>query len=236
MKSRIVIGDVHGCYLTLMALLMKLPKGIPITISGDLIDRGPRSREVVQWCIDNNIDVTMGNHEQMMAEEDKGTWLHNGGYQCLESYGCQVVQTGYGQSSIYFPDDKMAVIYDEHRAYMANLPLFLEYKDVVDAHGRYLVVSHSSINNVWKWDDKRRKDQFRSFKQAIVWGRPNTIKDVKEIYNIFGHTPVEDGPKIKVPFANVDTGACFHGHVGYGVLTALQYPEMIVYQQENVDV
>jgi serine/threonine protein phosphatase 1 len=215
-----------------MALLAKLPKGIPITISGDLIDRGPRSREVVQWCIDNNIDVTTGNHEDMMIEESD-VWKMNGGYQALESYGCQVVQTGYGASTIYFPDDKMAEQFEAHKAYMKTLPTFIEYKDVVNAEGRYLVVSHSSINGVWK---HRNDPTNKYFKENVIWGRPATIKDVPEIYNIFGHTPVENGPKIKVPFANVDTGACFHGHKGYGVLTALQYPEMIVYQQENVDV
>lgn len=55
----------------------------------------------------------------------------------------------------------------------------------------------------------------------------------------FEHTPQDKGPRIKVPFANLDTGCCYgkreHREAGYGVLTALMYPEMVVYQQENID-
>lgn len=232
MKSRIVIGDVHGCYLTLMALIAKLPKGIPITISGDLIDRGPRSREVVQWCIDNNIDVTMGNHEQMMAIESP-YWLMNGGYECLESYGCMNVPSG-SKNHIVFQDDESIQVYAAHQKWMSELPLYLEYKDVVNAEGRYLVVSHSAVSPVWKF--KERGDEKNPyFAKAVLWGRPSTINDVKTIYNVFGHTIQEDGPRIRVPFANIDTGAFWFTNRKCAKLTALQYPEMTVYQQDNVD-
>lgn len=234
-KSRIVIGDVHGCYLTLVALVEKLPKGVPITISGDLIDRGPRSRQVVQWCIDNQIDVTLGNHEEMMVTNHPA-WLGNGGYKALESYGCQVVQTGYGSSSIYFPEAEMSDQFDEHIEYMKSLPLFIEYPEVTDSNGRKLVVSHSSIASVWDFSEKRRQEYADQFKQNIIWGRPSTIRDIPDIYNIFGHTVVSNGPKIKVPFANLDTGCCFKPEPGVGILTAMMFPEMTIFQQENIDV
>jgi serine/threonine protein phosphatase 1 len=233
MKSRICIGDVHGCFLTLIALVDKLPKDVPISICGDLIDRGPRSREVVQWCIDNKIDVVMGNHEEMMATNNKDVWLRNGGYECLESYGCQVVQTGHDSSSIYFPEEEMSKIYNEHVEYIKNLPLVIEYPDVVNAEGRYLVVSHSNLVNMWK--SYKKDPDHHYFKQNVLWGRPNTIKDATDIYNIHGHTPIENGPKIKVPFANIDTGCCFPHFKGLGTLTALQYPSMIIYTQKNLD-
>ena len=35
-----IIGDVHGCYDTLMALIAKLPEDAEIVFVGDLIDRG----------------------------------------------------------------------------------------------------------------------------------------------------------------------------------------------------
>ena len=47
MKKHYIIGDVHGEYTTLLALLEKIPKDSEIIFVGDLIDRGFRSREVV---------------------------------------------------------------------------------------------------------------------------------------------------------------------------------------------
>jgi serine/threonine protein phosphatase 1 len=216
-----------------MALVDKFPKDVPISICGDLIDRGPRSREVIQWCIDNKIDVVRGNHEEMMATNNTDVWLPNGGYQCLQSYGCQVSHTNYGNSSIIFPDDETSKVYDEHIRYIKNLPLLIEYPEITNNEGRYLVISHSNLVNLWK--NYKKDPENHSFKKNVLWGRPTTIKDATDIYNIHGHTPVYDGPNIKIPFANVDTGCCFVDTKGLGVLTALQYPEMITYSQQNVD-
>ena len=43
-----IIGDVHGCYNTLMELIAKLPKDAKLCFVGDLIDRGPNSKDVVE--------------------------------------------------------------------------------------------------------------------------------------------------------------------------------------------
>ena len=231
----IIFTDIHGNFLTFKALLDKIPqeeKDKGIVVAGDLIDRGPRSREVVQYMIDNKIPCVKGNHEIMMYE-DQPYWMENGGTQCLMSYGWTRVPTMYGGGA-YFgsADPELKKIFEQHKEWMKQLPLYLEYPDLKKDDGRYLVVSHSSINSVWKHKDKF--DQDERYTGTIVWGRPGTIRDVPEIYNVFGHTPCENGPKIKVPFANIDTG-CFYKQKGYGVLTALQFPEMILYTQENID-
>lgn len=238
-KSRIVIGDPHGCYDTLMALVAKFPKDIPITIAGDMIDRGPKSKQVVQWVIDNNIDVVRGNHEQMMVDyDDRGdnpTWTMNGGDVALESYGIKltVVPTMYGSSRAWAFSDEDEKVFKEHAKFMRNLPIVLEYKDVVNAEGRYLVVTHSNITNMWK--TYKVDPDHHYLIQNVMWGRPQTIKDAPEIYNIHGHTPIDNGPKIRVPFANVDTGCCFKQYPELGRLTAIEFPSMKVYTQENID-
>lgn len=242
----IILTDIHGCYKTMIALLEKIPqseKDKGIVICGDLIDRGPMSRQVVQYCIDNKIPVVKGNHEDMMIGEaesikahlyhcdyipnSQSLWTMNGGYEALKSY------SGYDESNL---DDRGVPkfifetdIFNEHVKWMNSLPLFIEFPEV-KKEDRHLVISHSSIASVWKY----RNTEYRSFAENIMWGRPATINDVPEIYNVFGHTPCENGPKLKVPFANIDTG-CFYKHPSYGKLTALQFPEMIVYEQENID-
>ena len=255
MKSVIVIGDIHGCYSTLKALLNKLPQGanISIAVSGDLIDRGPDSKRVVQWAIDNNIPVALGNHEKMMIDFYNGdtqgdVWLDNGGIETLKSYGGTIKHyKQYGRKiddlallnrdnnyeSIVWDSPSSKKLFEQHVFWMSKLPIMLEAIDVVNDEGRHLVITHSNVCNIYQSfkDGKMDKD---IFDQRVLWGRPTAIKNQPNIYNIHGHTPIENGPKIRVPFANIDTGAVFQDR-GYGVLTALQYPEMIIYSKENVE-
>ena len=246
-NSRIVIADIHGCANTFKALLDKLPEGIPVTVSGDYVDRGPRSNEVIQLMIDRNIEGTLGNHEQMMLDffeehsdlltkvgtYEMRSWnvfLGNGGDCTLESYGYSFpVSMSRNYTLIDIPEDKTQLI--SHLEWIKNLPVYREYSECVNDEGRKLIVSHSSINDYYsKKDDPNMKTN-------IIWNRHVTkggIKDIKEIYSVFGHTVEKNGPRIKTPFANLDTGCCFIEE-GYGFLTALQYPEMMVYQQENID-
>lgn len=245
----IIIGDVHGNYDTLIALLDKIPKeekAKGIVLCGDLIDRGPKSAEVVQLVIDNSdiIQSVRGNHEQFMIDDGpedaaylmtKGKfnihvnqfgvfgsdWLLNGGKETMESY---------------FVDDKTFDLdtFNEHIKWMESLPLYLEFKDVKNEKGEHLLVTHSSAGSVWKWSAERRKTNADQFAHHLMWGRPHNFKPIPNIYNVFGHTPVPNGPRLKSFYANVDTG-CFYENKKYFKLTALQFPEMIVYTQECID-
>ena len=61
----IVIGDVHGCLDELQKLLSltNYSKNDRVIFVGDLIDRGPSSVEVIKFCIENNFESVLGNHE-----------------------------------------------------------------------------------------------------------------------------------------------------------------------------
>ena len=47
----LVIGDIHGCYVELQALLDKagLPDGTSIFSLGDFVDRGPEMPQVIDF-------------------------------------------------------------------------------------------------------------------------------------------------------------------------------------------
>ena len=68
-----VFTDIHGNFDTFLALYNKIPqeaKDKGVAIAGDLIDRGPKSAQMVQWCIDHpEVKVVKGNHEEMMIDE-----------------------------------------------------------------------------------------------------------------------------------------------------------------------
>lgn len=107
------IGDVHGRLDLLDRLLDAIaaernsrPAGkIAIVMLGDLIDRGPDSRGVVERL--RNLDPSlgklyclMGNHEEVLLRILSGErglvqdWLMFGGAECLASYGVDARQVG----------------------------------------------------------------------------------------------------------------------------------------------
>lgn len=63
----IVIGDVHGCFLELKALLKKLSVRATdqVIATGDLIGKGPDSLGVLEWAMSvKNFTSVRGNYEQ----------------------------------------------------------------------------------------------------------------------------------------------------------------------------
>ena len=246
-----VIGDVHGCFETAKALVTKVLKKHPnttICFAGDLIDRGPNSKDLVQWVIDNGYDCVQGNHEQMMVDWNgkisDNLWIENGGDITLDSYYKKDLNEKEEKyiSGYYFKGNFDAGTFKDHQLWMSNLPVVIEYPNCKNLEGRRLVVSHSVCHNYWRaihdTDIERNKKAY----VMIAWNRDfHKIKD-QGFFNVIGHTPLYDGPKIKKPYANIDTG-CFMGCSGWksfgkdlsGYLTALHVPTGNVYNQECID-
>jgi serine/threonine protein phosphatase 1 len=232
MKSMIVIGDIHGCYKTMMKLIKKFPAEVSYCMAGDLMDRGPASRKVIQHCIDNNIPTVLGNHELMMGYMDpalRECWFQNGGIQTIQEYFTKPIYEQAMANLIgvqeYATDYKTL---ENHERWIQSLPFYLEFKDITRKDGRHLVVSHTTIAQYW---EKRDLPQARF---EGVWARKSIPKDIKTIFNIYGHTPVTK-PLIREHFANIDTGCVYNGSFKKGTLTALQFPEMILYQEKCID-
>lgn len=62
------VGDIHGCWATLQALLGRIdwdPTRDFLWSVGDLVNRGPSSLEVLRWARSNSsrINVVLGNHD-----------------------------------------------------------------------------------------------------------------------------------------------------------------------------
>ncbi len=94
---RIFIGDVHGHYDGLMKLLEAIIPGSDdqVYFVGDLIDRGPKSAQVVQFVRESGYGCVLGNHEQLLLEAFPGSkvshlalqaWLQSGGQSTVASY------------------------------------------------------------------------------------------------------------------------------------------------------
>jgi bis(5'-nucleosyl)-tetraphosphatase (symmetrical) len=69
------IGDVQGCFDSLQALLARLgwrPGGDELWFVGDLVNRGPRSLDVLRWARKNDVCAVLGNHDVHLLARAEG--------------------------------------------------------------------------------------------------------------------------------------------------------------------
>lgn len=230
-QSFLIATDVHGCLKTLLALVEKYGKGRQLVLLGDLIDRGPDSRGVVEYAMTNSIPTTLGNHCDLCLaysphvrrgfkakcadEYDEDIWLCNGGIQALQSWGADF--------EVGLPDKVLQ--------WMSDLPAYIKL-DTPTADGRKVLLSHSGYG----------LDADKGNWMRTLWGRypdsgafvyeEGTGKEIDDGYlRVFGHTrnrEIQSGPG----WINLDTGCAYEG---YGVLTGLLLPEKQVVQVPNQD-
>lgn len=94
-----VIGDVHGCYASLLELLTVLPKRDHLVFCGDVIDRGPNIEASMHlvWDLTQSGRATWlrGNHEQALIDAlqqsstSSGVLLHQDTYRQLGDGVCR---------------------------------------------------------------------------------------------------------------------------------------------------
>ncbi len=223
-----VIGDTHGNFDTLLALVKRLPKDASLIFVGDLVDRGEQSEEVVRFVRENGHQCVLGNHEEMMvtysddlfeAYEHEtplllyNVWCSNGGIDTLLSYGVITLEEGRPEK-VTEVARSLETLKDDIR-WMESLPLYIEL-DVEHLSGKPVVLSHAVVADVWYMRDI--DSMSGTFSEMANTNRRDPDKDAK-VFNIFGHTPVRWGVEVQPHFVNVDTG-CYLGRDGYGQLSA----------------
>lgn len=189
----LIISDLHGCFSTLIKLLKKCPDE-QIVFAGDLVDRGPKSKQVLEFAMNHKIPTVLGNHEDLMLSHylrtggyPDGAWLRNGGHSTLKSFGGEV---------------SADVI-----KWVEELPLVLQFGGLLVSHTGH-GLSLDPDKALWSRD----------------WRFPADGN-----FRVFGHTP-QRHPALLPNGICIDTGAAY-SHGGYGLLTALQWPQMRVFQQ-----
>ena len=224
-----VIGDVHGHFETLKALISKLPKNSEFIFVGDLVDRGLHSKEVIEFIRTNNYKCVLGNHEKMMINYGTSViknypkhhytnyylsdWLYNGGKQTLISYGIASIDN-YDKKLLCVENKEGFEAFKSDIEFLKALPYFIELPIKKDE--KNIVISHASMADVWHLaKDEKRQNEFEEY---TLYNRKNPKKDV-EIFNIFGHTPIKNVDTSK-HFINIDTGCYIKNETGYGRLSA----------------
>ncbi len=144
-----VIGDIHGRLDLLQALVARLDRlhpqrAMPLFVVGDVIDRGPDSRGVVELLSARKARGVRGNHEEWFARFAAGGGFDSaalssfvGGAAALSSYGIDERSTGAIEAS-------WRKVPPAHRAWVGALPAAMRL--VVDSVPFWLV--HAGVSNV----------------------------------------------------------------------------------------
>jgi serine/threonine protein phosphatase 1 len=195
---RIFIGDVHGHYDGLMKLLEAIApdSSDAVYFLGDLIDRGPKSSQVVNFVKQSGYQCLLGNHEQLLVDSFPdgkisphalNAWLHSGGQNTVSSYT---------QPEVLL----------EHLSWMRSLPTHLDLGDIWLAHAGMhpglSVADHTPQEYCWI------REEFHS--------SPKPYFSDKLI--ITGHT-------ITFTLPNVMPGAIAQGQGWLGIDTGAYHPK-----------
>jgi len=187
-----IIGDVHGCYHTLYALLEQWnPKSEHLILVGDLIDRGNYSWLVVDKCLsllnDPSVSVTIlkGNHEAELIQ-----YIQDGHHEIWTSQCGLVTLDNFKNHNV---DLK------ELLPKLEQLPLVFETASFIVTHAGVSDTKYPYQEDNW---------------DGVLWNRNELINLDK--LQIHGHTPLHQSlPQYteQSNSYNIDTGAYY----GYGL-------------------
>ncbi len=220
-----VIGDVHGCYDELLALLTQLSyveqpggawahsAGRKLIFLGDLVDRGPKIPESVRLVMESvkagHALCIPGNHDAkfMRSVWGKNVQITHGLAESIEQFGR----------------------YEEH--YRAFSRLAAEFIDDLVSHyvlddGK-LVVAHAGLKEEMQGRGSGKVRDFCLYGETTgetdEFGLPVRYPWAEDYRGramvVYGHTPVPESEWLNRTI-NIDTGCVFGGK-----LTALRYPE-----------
>jgi serine/threonine protein phosphatase 1 len=221
MRRLFAISDIHGCFDAFYCLVtehIRLSKSDRLILLGDYIDRGEKSKEVIDFIIDlmkSGFDVTplCGNHEVMLLDSWNNTdllplWLLNSGMTTIQS----------------FHVDEIGEIESKYLDFFRNLKYF-------ETAGQFIFV-HAGFND-------SIPDPF-SDKHGMIWECRTDYKNplLRSKIIIHGHRPkkpeyIRKLISEKSPVIPIDTGCVYEKELGYGNLSALETGTMELITIEN---
>jgi serine/threonine protein phosphatase 1 len=240
--ATVAVGDVHGNYAALEDVLAKvlpdLRRDDSLVFLGDLIDRGSRSREVIERVAQLRAEsafavvVLMGNHEEWMLKSMRNACSHSwlvgmGAFYTIASYSQEVaclLRDGLRQAGMAAFEEKTPLPYhlffdmlpSSHREVFESLQLFNSTPDVMCVHGGIDLEGGTDKTNAetFIWGMAGFPEEYRG-EQRVVYGHHN---DAKEDEN--GWPQPRVGNERTYGIDSILTG----------VLTAMRFPDGKIYQ------
>lgn len=185
MSRILAISDIHGCYEEFYQLLSDVrydPNKDQLVLVGDYVDRGPRSKEVVEFVMslvrEHGAIALKGNHDDMFIKhllsdeaEHRERHLRNGALTTFQSY----YQKELDVEHIDHAKAHILENYQHHIQFLRDLPLYYE----TDKH----LFVHAGINP--EFEDWRMTPE-----RDLIWIRNDFIDHPTRLDKtvIFGHT------------------------------------------------
>jgi protein phosphatase len=219
-----IIGDIHGCFDELYELLEKLgyqvqndtqyivthPEGRKVIFVGDLVDRGPKSHEVLRIVMDmveSGIGFcVVGNHDDKLKRKLQGNYVKiaPGLARTLDQLAPETQE--FKDKVVNFLSDLVShYIFDDEKLVVAHAGIKLEF----------IGVESRRVRNFCMYGETTGKTDELGFPERYLWA--NDYHGSALI--VYGHTPISVLEWINNTI-NIDTGCVFGGK-----LTALRYPE-----------
>jgi serine/threonine protein phosphatase 1 len=214
------IGDIHGQFRQLeilfQAIIQDLKREPPpqyrIICLGDLVDRGERSRDVIQLLIDLSQDfpltILRGNHEDMLLRAiDEPSylleWRKYGGLETMASYRVNAAPLMQGKNVDIVHQSFKEKFEANHRRFIEHMPFYHISADYFFCHAGIKpgqpLSQQDPIDLLWI------RDEF--LESQLAHGK----------MIVHGHTSVES-VDIRPNRINVDTGAYLTGRLSCVVL------------------
>ena len=219
--SRYVLSDAHGEFdkLMEMAKLIKFSIDDHLYVIGDVVDRGEKPIEIIEWVMEHeNVTLLRGNHEAMMLdvlcrpdgyERDVALdmWVSNGGRTTIE---------GFNKRS---REQRRRII-----NFLNETPLYKVIGNVILVHSGVYLTGTDLFDDIESFMSFQREDD-------LLWSRKNFYgyEGIPGYRIFFGHTPTASlreslGESVEVPLSvwydptygdkvGLDCGAVF-GHLG----------------------
>ncbi len=116
----LVVGDIHGCYAELQALLEAAgpSDGDTVISVGDCVDRGPATPQVLGFFRDTlHAQLIMGNHERKHVRGSRG--------EVRLARSQQISKIQFGEA------------YPDALTFMSSLPLYVDLPEALIVHGYF---------------------------------------------------------------------------------------------------
>jgi diadenosine tetraphosphatase ApaH/serine/threonine PP2A family protein phosphatase len=190
MSQTIVIGDIHGCYDELVALLelVQFKSDDRLIAVGDLIVKGNKNKEVLDWFVgDSRFTSVIGNHDLALLRHWRGE------NSSLKKSQAETAKELESRSKAY-------------RDYLASLPLMIDLGDFLVVHAGVRPGISLEKQSLEDLTELRTLGLDRTSRTGIPWFQ---VYDSEKVV-LFGHWPTAE--PTRAPHAiGLDTG-CVYGN------------------------
>lgn len=157
-------SDLHGQIDLWNAIKKDLSPNDTLYVLGDATDRGNYGWEILKDCLDMpNVHYILGNHDQMIIDDNRYLWLYNGGEKTMAAVDADPQSNWYIEKLVKCP----------------------YYEKYVNEKGQIIHLSHAGFSFM--------EDNEIPNKEDLIWDRfhlrDRYLGGNDNEFIVFGHTP-----------------------------------------------